>query len=592
LQQGFIDDVELQQNSPCTVIYVSEMLQRVTAIDKVGNIIKFSAAFGEEPLGKTVIEIPEDSVPKVDVANSNIVVYHNGSPMPMNKQKAEHRFANMVNECTTKSPYPAEEEIAVREGRFRDLASYTSVQHEFPLIYGVGKEGLAKSATAARKASANQLKSYLMFFDQLMANYLAQLAHIKDLMAVKAKEYRTYFAQVPEDIPYLDALIRNPHPKNAQDAAQDIEFSVQRNHLGMAPNMHKEKKAHPQPTKKVYQDYLSSIVEGKEHHRIKEDATLDHLLARFSEAFVDYSVFAHGFLREEALKTSMQNKSLFLQDYVAISRDRNKGLDITEDPRGVWDSDSITGFERRIYRSLGIRNLKRRYLYETLRDNFYVEQEREHQSLELFLGENLQTKSDQIFIFKGNFPQIEALAIRQGIDAGNYAIEEKPGGHYDVLLHVDRERDKSIKLVSKQISIKHIEQARALTRQAVNFFQEFNRECEGFHLVEHILLRNDTSFLGKSDIYSFIMTMVFPAWPARFQKESFRNLVNELVMVESPAHVFVNVLWLDREEMETFERAYKEWITLKVTHAADDPTLQEAAKNLLGLVILYAGEKG
>ena len=34
-----------------------------------------------------------------------------------------------------------------------------------------------------------------MFFDQLMANYVAQLAHVKDLFAYGGTEARTYFTQ-------------------------------------------------------------------------------------------------------------------------------------------------------------------------------------------------------------------------------------------------------------------------------------------------------------------------------------------------------------------------------------------------------------
>ncbi|MEL6606857.1 MAG: hypothetical protein AAFP88_01235 [Bacteroidota bacterium] len=590
LQQGFIDEQEIEENNSRSTIYVSELLQKITETSKVDNVMRFSVELEEGTFNNVVIEVPPESVPKVDIKNSNVTIYRNSAPVPVNQKKVRQHFEEITNVRLFKRPYLTEEEIAFREGRFRELTSYTSIQHDFPLNYSVGKEGLPNSASKERKAQAKQLKGYLLFFDQLLTNYLAQLAHVKDLLAIHAIEHRAYFSQVPEDAPALEELTKQPNLDKEEDA--DNEFKVQRKYLGVTPRRYNKKdKAQQELTKEAYYNYLSKIVAGKKHHRIKKNATLDHLLARFAETFVDYSLLFYGASQEKGLKTTMHDKSLFLQDYLPISRDRNKGLDLTSTTSELWDNDSLTGFERRIYRSLGIRDLNRRFLYETLKGNFYVEKGFDRQSLELFLGENLQSKYDNLFIFKGNFPQVRDLAIKQGIDEENYDIVENEENDYDIILYVDEEKDKSIELVHKEIAIKTFEQARALVRQAVRFFQTFNRESEGFHLVEHILLRHNTSFNGKNDPYSFTMSLVFPAWPARFQKASFRNLVHELVMLESPAHVLVNILWLTPEEMETFERAYKDWIDLRLTRKANDPVLNDAAKTLLGLLMLYAAEK-
>ena len=587
LQQGFVDEQALKTRAPRSIIYVSEMIQTITKHKKVDNIIKFAVALEDDTTSTAVIEVPQKSVPKVDIEKSSVTIHHNNAPVPVNKEKVKQYFQELISAHLFKRPYLTQEEIATRKGRFRNLSSYTSIQHEFPLIYSVGKEGLPKSASKERKGQANQLKAYLTLFDQLLANYLAQLAHVKDLLAVQATEHRNYFSQVPEDVPYLASLIRRPNLKGREE--NDTAFQVQRKYLGGNPKRYNKKhKTQEELTKEAYKIYLNKITARKEHHRSQKNAILDHLLARFAEVFSDYTVQTSGSLQEKSLKTAMHDKSLFLQDYLTISRDRNKGMDITAIGRAPWNSDNITGFERRIYRSLGIRHLRRRFLHEVLKSNFHVEQGLEHRSLEIFLGENLQAKYDNLFIFKGNFPQIKNLAIKQGIDETNYDIVEKSEGNYAITLYVDEEKHNTIELVSKEVAIQTIEQARALTKQAVRFFQTFNRESEGFHLVEHILLRSSTKLQGKNDPYSFTMTMVFPSWPARFQKTSFRNLVHELVMQESPAHVFVNILWLDQEEMETFERAYKAWIELKYTRTTDDLALNNAAKNLLGLMMLYA----
>jgi len=594
LEQGFIDEEELKQSNAKRVVYVSEMLEQITEMDQVTSVTKFSVALDEdeEAMSRMVLEVPDDRVLKLNVAQSSLAIYYNGSPVPVSMERVMQYFEHIVSTHAFNRSFLAEEEIAFREGRYRGLSKYISIQHEFPLVYGVGKEGLPLSASPERKAQANQLKAYLTFFDQLFANYLAQLAHVKDVLAVTSRVRPTHFSQVLQDVPRFHTLMKVPTPNHGDAQSEDHEFATQRKYLGVYPkiyrNNHEDDAAQLQ---EAYQYYLNKIVENKEQHRLKKSSILDHLLARFSETFTAYSLLIYNASREKASNTMMQNKMLFLQDYIAISRDRNKGFDVLEDEHSGWDTENISGFERRLCRLLGIKNLKRRFLYDSLESNFYVEQGSDHQSLEIFLTENLQSKYDSVFIFKGNFPQIRNLAIEHGVEEASYEIVEKPESGYDITLCINRKEQKFIKLVNKGIDIKSIEQAQSMIRQAVKFFQDFNEKSEGFDLVEHILLRSNTSLQGSNDPYSFIMTLVLPSWPARFQKEAFRTLVNELVISESPAHVFVNLLWLDLEEMESFEKAYKQWINLKTTVPEDDEQLHHAAKNLLGLIILYSRDR-
>src|SRR6185436_13771689 len=70
----------------------------------------------------------------------------------------------------------AERDIPPRPGRDRKIGAYRSVQEQFPMTYGIGPAGLPQSASRERRAQAKQLKAYLLFYDQLLANYFTQLA--------------------------------------------------------------------------------------------------------------------------------------------------------------------------------------------------------------------------------------------------------------------------------------------------------------------------------------------------------------------------------------------------------------------------------
>lgn len=597
LEQGFIDENELEQSAIQSEIYISEILKKVTAIKQVQSVTKFTVELDgqTDASSKMAIDIPLNKVLKLDIDHSNITLYYKGIPLSTDFNKVKRWAEEIVNARIFKRPYLTEEEIVIPEGKYRNLSGYTSIQHDFPLIYGVGKEGLTESDSRERKVQAKQLKAYLMFFDQLFANYLEQLAHIKDLMCVQKQASKIDFSQIPEDVPGIYTLIKKPQLISDEDADDiDKKFKVQRKYLGVNWKKRKDRDDNddsPANIEKIYKDYLTKILNVSKDYTTKKNNILDHLLARFSESFTDRAMQLYDTVQKACQAELRYDKELFLEDYITISRDRNKAIDLTNTENYGWDSENISGFEQRLCRSLGIRNLKRRFLYESLKNNFYLEQDFEQQSFELFLSENLQTKYDNLLVFKGKYPQIKELAIKNGGKESNYDILENAEGNYDISLYIDKTKQRSIKLLNRGVPITKLEQAQAAVKQIATFFQTFNKESEGFHLLEHIMLRNNDILNGSHDPYSFMMTLVFPSWPARFQREDFKNLLHEFVMLESPAHVFVNIIWLDLIEMEIFEKAYKDWLFYRATEDINDPKLKEAARHLLGLIMLYSKDQ-
>ncbi|MEO0626050.1 MAG: hypothetical protein AAFY91_03615, partial [Bacteroidota bacterium] len=92
---------------------------------------------------------------------------------------------------------------------------------------------------------------------------------------------------------------------------------------------------------------------------------------------------------------------------------------------------------------------------------------------------------------------------------------------------------------------------------------------EGFHLVEHLLLRpndsGDTLLDLKGctedfdDQYSFVVTVVLPDWPRRFQDVDFRRYVEQLFRREAPAHIYLRFCWQGKDSLQEFERAFQRW---------------------------------
>ena len=183
--------------------------------------------------------------------------------------------------------------------------------------------GLSDAADKKRKALAYQLKAYLLFFDQVMANYFAQLSHTKDLFSTDANLHRTYFYQVVDSFADYNKIYGTG---NVVDTIQNkVEGEGDKN----------------------------TLID-------RRNRFLDHLIARFAERFNDlanimYSAF--GSSQEDMIT----HKCEFLNNYPAISSERSMAYNYSlKDGKDLWNTENVSGLEKRLARLLGIRNYKRR----------------------------------------------------------------------------------------------------------------------------------------------------------------------------------------------------------------------------------------
>lgn len=136
-------------------------------------------------------------------------------------------------------------------GQGADLSAYTSVQNQFPAIYGIGDYGLPSDAGPTRHAQAKQLKGYLMPFDQLMADYFSQLAFVRDLFSIQAGGDKTYAWQSLRGIvPNVAPLLQPGYDARmaALTASNDPVVARQSAVLDFLLSLYAESLALPRPT--------------------------------------------------------------------------------------------------------------------------------------------------------------------------------------------------------------------------------------------------------------------------------------------------------------------------------------------------------
>ncbi|MEO6613418.1 MAG: hypothetical protein ABIT05_09085 [Chitinophagaceae bacterium] len=216
---GFVDTDEFEQLTLRKEIHLSDLYHLLFDVKGVRNVrnLGWMTCCGNKDttsLGDWKLQLPKDHVPVFSPACSGFRFYQLGLPVKVGIKKITTTGTTLVSNARGVYKLPSPQlEPEQPKGYFRpDLADYHSIQHELPKVYGITEGGLEKSVPLQRTAKARQLQGFLLFFDQLLANYLMQLKNIRSLFSMDSPTTttgkHTYFINRLTDAPYLKDLVR------------------------------------------------------------------------------------------------------------------------------------------------------------------------------------------------------------------------------------------------------------------------------------------------------------------------------------------------------------------------------------------------
>ena len=596
MQNGFTDDEELRHAELRREIRLSDLMHIIMDIEGV-NVIKDISMkpCGEDDYDPWIICVKENHKPVLcwnpeseDVEDdgcgsckSSIFNFTKGLlPIGVNTSKVLNFIEELraeekavLNKLKTEVP-------KAPDGAYIDTAAYSTFQHDFPETYGITEVGLPANADRERKAKAKQLQAYLLFFEQILANYFAHLGKVKDLLSTEgqltelytenvlsavAPEFKqTYFSQEVKDINDYDALTNNNMDEHIIALMRDMKTN----------------------------SLKDSDVIFYEHR----NQLLDHLIARFAEKFSDYVFIMKSLYGDSANIEILKAKSWFLQDYKEISCERGCAFNYCNgkvwDPvtssyidKQVWDTENVNGVQKRIARLAGIQDFSRRDL---LKDTIEVYHEADTDGILEYRwrikhddGTILLSSSKHYHSQQAAFAEL-LHAFNLAKDEANYDQKQTASGAFTYYNLVDRsvtDTTSEAFVVARRIAYKsQASESEAMMRRTVEFLADKAFEQEGMYIIEHILLRPDvynsitvekndkenpdvipdarpedfmTSCLdadcntcGPLDPYSFRVTVILPGWMQRFGNIDFRKYMERMIRTELPAHVLARICWI------------------------------------------------
>jgi hypothetical protein len=563
LKHGFIDTTELEASQLASVLYSSEIIHLIMNIEGVVGVRGFLMT-GYLPDGTIqgqagqawCLPVLNGYKPILSQDKSKITYYKEQIPYSADKILSEKLFEQWLATQQSSKLTGHADDLPVPTGDYFPVDAYTSVQYEFPMTYGIGTAGLPSTVTDARRAQARQLKAYLLFYDQLLADFLSQLRNAGNLFSTDPI-VQTYYAQFVGGFKDADAIYTGDATgfffHNKVLATQDSTIAA------------------PNPPNGWESQY-----EPNETFTDRRNRFLDHLLARFAESFSDYTFLLYSLNEATQIETSIDptdlinNKIEFLQDYPRMSYDRARAYNycpLDEQfqliASKLWNTDNVSGLEEKLCLQGGFKDPSN--------------------SMKSFFRRFLRCL--------GNGNSSTSLVIQP--------VQTMSGIKYNYTL-----MDGSPPIVSPDYNSLTDLQTALINYLTTNHLV-IDCSSEGMYLIEHLLLRprdnnfslapicidKDCSSCGQDDPYSFRISLVLPYWPAHFNNMYFRAYFENLARAESPAHCMMKICWINQDAMLQFELAYFIWIYAlagyySIKTAMNGHFLQAANDNLLN--ILYS----
>jgi hypothetical protein len=302
------------------------------------------------------------------------------------------------------------------------------------------------------KKQVLQLRGFLMVFEQVLANYLAQLSRVGELFSFREPAGHTYFAQMLDGVHDLEALF--------------IDFEK-------------------------YATGHDKLVESDATFRARRDGFLDHLLGRFGEDMTKYTFYMQPLLRPADANRVLRDKSAFLNDYIQVSNYRGKGFDYT-DANATWGTDNVEGLKKRVSRLLGLPHYRRETVAPTC---ISVRETERENNIKRYVAVLVDPDNRGVVLLRSREYEHrdEARAIR------DYILECGPDRNcYQLQTRKDKNGYRLTKpnpegiaegVAGREFATR--EEMQAAFSRTLEVLGQIGQQ-ENFHVVEHILLRPRT----------------------------------------------------------------------------------------------------
>lgn len=575
LSNGFIDADQLAATGLKKELRTSDVINLLMDIPGVVAVRNFVfSPFDKEgnrlATESWIYKVANNQQPRLYMEASKFLVFKNNLPFLPDQLELSDTLQVIRGRNAQPKYSLAENDLPVPAGTYQSLNNYQPVQYELPQTYGVGVYGLPPNVSEARKAEAKQLKAYLLFFEQMLVNYLATLSQTRSLFALDASIDQTYFSRLlgDADIKGVEELYTNG--------------------TGTAWNL----------------SALEQLTENREEFLDRRNRFLNHLLARFAENFTDYTLMLYAYTgnKKKADETLIKDKIDFAKAVPQMSHDRGKSFNYKAEDQ-VCSSDNIAGLQLRIARLLGLRGLDNYWeMYEETDTDDKLHERRwriRDDNGKIILSSSTRYYDADLATANEKAEQEMSVVARYITDPDRFDIKKSkqwvlnltdPGGEI---------------IATRKQPFKKRTDAEAARDEIVQFARN-HLFGEKIFVVEHLLLRPHnhpgtlieagdellTICIGpdcgelcqKEDPYSFRLTLVMNGEGGLANVGiAYRRFAEQTIRMELPAHIGLKICWVSHEQLILFKGLWCAYLAELAKESPDPLTLSNRLTALLAI---------
>ena len=663
LKSGFIEDSEFDRLDHRNIISASDIIHFIMDIKGVEIIRKLNIIDKNKIVHKWIQQVEKGKAFKLDVKNTQIRFFKLGKIVELKKDIAQEIYKIDKKEDRRlkhkRLTFPQE------AGKYRSLKNYYSIQNDFPEVYGIGELGLLPSEPPKRKGQAKQLKAFLLFFEQVLTNFYAQLENLNTLFSIETIS-NTYYGQPIISIPNIEFLYQ-PFIRDCIRQNIDIDNKAV---------LKKEWKKHLTKNNNKINRIIREIIEDEETFKDRRNRILDHLLARLAFDYTEYKFdFEHTINYDKKL---IKDKKEILKNFIKLSKERGRALNNIASE--LNKTDNISGLEYRINLFLKLQSTSKKFPFDFYKENFSIKPK---------INNKTNKEKDFSIIFKKSTKnQLVDKLFNYATNINNYEISENPDKTLKVKILDDdknsfanfkekfetqkKARRKIVKIVRKinkistqsesihiierilyrpnlkmkyfsfsilyddntpafinknyltfdertkllstiinvaqqkdnyqpvkiskqyKIVIKDQEKELLISHKFFNSIQEVNKEIEyqikffsnisqkNLNLFKHInfYTKHYDLFQLSKDPYSFILTILIPKWPKKFQNEAFKSHLEQSIRKEIPAHIYPDIKWVGIDQLLTILDSCNKFQTIQNSEKPDYKELEKISDKL------------
>jgi|GEM_PF-2811384 len=468
-QKGTADDKSATQNNrhkrklnELQRVSFESVLQATTEIREIGDFLIFKNSVQQF---KEVVTCDVSEYFKFEYEAENIRITKNGIAYTLDVLLLKEQFQQClaaqkesILEMTTKE---ASRSYAEAYFTSEELGAYFALQNDLPIAYGTTSNGTTQRQSDLAKTSRLQLKGFLLLIEQLMANHLSVLSGLNRVFNFD-NNLLSFKIGAPTDVHDLDQLLE--HPKAYIQRITDI-FNQTYDY-----------------------DHLFTDI-------------LDHMLLRFGETHQ----FNPSYLNDNEIR---ELKAKYLKSIVSLGYEKATAASYS---RADWNEYQPSGLENRLYKFLGINRPLHRSLLKGLKEEGAVTKRRAktkwanyelkpQNGLVITVLASLDSYKRDAVVFYLSKGQDTKILFEYGVHANCYKILDNVTLDNQKIEHVVLFTPPSYAIPVVVALCSDKDNAKALVEKAREKMVDFNKISQGFHMIEHIMLRPRTRSLFRFQI--------------------------------------------------------------------------------------------